>query len=449
MTNHSEVQSDSDTDELRAQLLHNLASLFLKMQTVLHVSDFSTQEIVHLSQIFSLYQPIIKKTIQEVLLRHDTIVSGTCLDELVSAVMGYNIFISATAKGEDLSTNKRWKTHVKSSYPGVRPVQHELEPGHSTVHISILEIIQEIFRHTDILDKIKEMKPEQKSQYMSHQDGSYFKDNELLSSEELTLPLLLYTDDLEIADQFATSRKIHKLTAVYWAFADLPSKYRSNLHIIQLAALCKVPDVERFGYDKTLDPLLGEIFTLEKDGVFIDSIDQVVKGSAMYVLSDNLAAHAFAGFMKSFRVKYFCRFSTAMIDQIQSHEVADRELSVRTEANHDHDLNVVKQGEKGSLHGVQGNCVLNQRLDYFHTVSGFPPDVLHDLLEGIVPVELAVCIRKMILSKCFTLQYLNKRIASFPYQHTSDPSVSQRHMLKRTSLEAMVMRMLHCLGCSL
>lgn len=136
---------------------------------------------------------------------------------------------------------------------------------------------------------------------MSHQDGSYFKSNELLSSEELTLPLLLYTNDLEIANPVGTSRKINKLSTVYWLCADLPSKYRSNLHVIELAALCKVADIQRFGYERKLGPLLGELRTLEKDGVFIESIGKVVKGTVMCVVSDNLAALALAGFLKSFR----------------------------------------------------------------------------------------------------------------------------------------------------
>lgn len=40
-------ESDSlcDTSQLKAQLHHNLSSLFLKMQTVLHVSDMASQEI--------------------------------------------------------------------------------------------------------------------------------------------------------------------------------------------------------------------------------------------------------------------------------------------------------------------------------------------------------------------------------------------------------------------
>lgn len=61
--------------------------------------------------------------------------------------------------------------------------------------------------------------------------------------------------------------------------------------------------------------------------------------------------------------------------------------------------------------------VLRDFLDYFHPITGFPPDVLHDLLEGIVPVELSLCIKTLIQMKYFTLEYLNQKIASFPYQH--------------------------------
>lgn len=61
---------------------------------------------------------------------------------------------------------------------------------------------------------------------------------------------------------------------------------------------------------------------------------------------------------------------------------------------------------------------MRESLQYFHTTTGFPPDVLHDLLEGIVPVELSLCIQEMIRLKYFTLEYLNRKIVSFHYQHS-------------------------------
>lgn len=78
----------------------------------------------------------------------------------------------------------------------------------------------------------------------------------------------------------------------------------------------------------------------------------------------------------------------------------------------------VLHGDSQSQCGVKGDCVLRQSLQHFHPITGFPPDVLHDLFEGIVPVELARCIQEMIRLKYFTLEDLNRKIMSFPYQHT-------------------------------
>lgn len=177
-----EVNSQCDTDTLRVQLNHNLASLFLKMQFILHVSDMASQEIVeHLTQIFSLSQPILKHDIREILQSHELTVSETLLNEVVSTVMDSNVIVSATAKGKQLSSTKRRKTFIENNYPVVKPVQYLLQPGHTAVHVPILEMIQKIFNHTDILDKIKETKVAQNSHYVSHQDGLYFKENTFLS----------------------------------------------------------------------------------------------------------------------------------------------------------------------------------------------------------------------------------------------------------------------------
>lgn len=201
-------------------------------------------------------------------------------------------------------------------------------------------------------------------------------------------------------------------------FADLSSKYRSSLHVIQLATLCKVKDIEIFGYERVLRPLLKDICTLEYDGVFIESIGRAVRGTVMCVVSDNLAAHSFAGFTKSFRATHFCRICYATKDQIQTFVVSDGEFSLRTKASHDVDVQAVIQGQCQQQCGVQQDSVFNKHLEHFHTITGFPPDILHNLFEGIVPVELALCLEALIHSKYFTLEDLNKRISSFPYQHT-------------------------------
>lgn len=100
--------------------------------------------------------------------------------------------------------------------------------------------------------------------------------------------------------------------------ADLPSKYRSALHVIQLAALCNVADIQTFGYEKALGPLLRDRRILEQVRVFIESVGKVVQGTVMCVVCDNLAAHDLAGCSKSFRAEYFCRFCAATQAKLHS-----------------------------------------------------------------------------------------------------------------------------------
>lgn len=77
---------------------------------------------------------------------------------------------------------------------------------------------------------------------------------------------------LENANALGTSSK-----------GNLPPKYRSVVCTIQLAVPAKVTDLQKYGYAGVLEPLIHDIHTLEKDGVFIDSIGQNVKGTILCI----------------------------------------------------------------------------------------------------------------------------------------------------------------------
>lgn len=67
---------------------------------------------------------------------------------------------------------------------------------------------------------------------------------------------------------------------------------------------------------------------------------------------------------------------------------------------------------------VKKVCPLTEKLKHFHFVTGYPPDVLHDLLEGVIPLELALCLNLFVRKQYFTLLQLNNLIAEFPYNWT-------------------------------
>jgi len=62
------------------------------------------------------------------------------------------------------------------------------------------------------------------NEYQTQVDGVYFRENGLLTSDEFTIAIGLYIDDFEVANPLWTSKKKHKMCAVYWVIASKPAK---------------------------------------------------------------------------------------------------------------------------------------------------------------------------------------------------------------------------------
>lgn len=69
-------------------------------------------------------------------------------------------------------------------------------------------------------------------------------------------------------------------------------------------------------------------------------------------------------------------------------------------------------------------------MEHFHVVSGYPPDLLHDLLEGVVLTELALCLKALISKGYFSLEILNAAIKQY---RTNNPQlITKNFSSKRT-----------------
>lgn len=56
--------------------------------------------------------------------------------------------------------------------------------------------------------------------------------------------------------------------------------------------------------------------------------------------------------------------------------------------------------------GVKWPCVLAGNLSDFDVTTKYPPDIHHDILEGVVQVELAQCLGMLISPKNVSLNNL-------------------------------------------
>lgn len=388
------------------------------MQTILHIPEYSGQRVIQrINQIQLLSQPVLRTDIQQIISPHcaDGDVNYV-VNRIMNAVSQNNILLKHTDTDGSLSTASKRSSYITQEFPIVMPVEYPLDKnGNSVVYVPILKMLQALLSHKDILDKA--LHPETIPEgYHSFRDGTCYKGNALLNVDEFRIVLGLYIDEFEVANPLGTSKKKHKMCAVYWVLANLDSKYRSTLHSIQLALLCKDSSVEKHGYQEVLRPLIQDLVTLEEHGVYVEQLAESVKGTVLYVSADNLGAHSLAGFQESFAADHFCRFCLCHRNDVQDSEVRSGLHQPRTRESHDaHVQEVLHDHALARQYGVKRGCPLSDNLTYFHVVGGFPPDILHDFLEGVVPVELALCLQSFIAKKYVTLDSVNEAIRKFPY----------------------------------
>ena len=91
-------------------------------------------------------------------------------------------------------------------------------------------------------------------------------------------------------------------------------------------------------------------------------------------------------------------------------------------------------------HSTTYGVVLNDIPD-FHVADGqMPQDVMHVLLEGVLPFEIKLMLKVFIVDKCyFNLDDLNGRLANFVYGRndlrSKPPKLfEQKHILGDTGL---------------
>lgn len=208
--------ADVTHSDLANQLEHNLAGLFLKMQSILHIPASSIQEIIQqFNQIHALSLPLLNKTISSVLMRCLPNADESLIAEVVNAFSESNFFSkccdSLLVTG-CLSTIKRRNSYVLAEFPLVMPVEYMIDRETKPVaYVPILSMLQKMLNKSDILDKALSIPESEPVMYSSYNDGHYFKNNSLLNSEEFRIALGFYVDDFEVANPLGTSRGKHKI----------------------------------------------------------------------------------------------------------------------------------------------------------------------------------------------------------------------------------------------
>ena len=252
--------------------------------------------------------PVTQKTIIHFLQDRNCQVDESVVKELATELCTLNPIQAAIGNRGPLSTTWKWKKYYRKHFNVVEPVEYVLDQKNRRFfqYVPILKSLQQLLNCETILNKAVNLKEKyqqresDKQVYRYFWDGLLFKRHSILS-KECSISLILYVDDFEICNPLGTSRRRHKICALYWILGNLPPGCHSSLSSIHLAALINTNDVKVYGYEKVLEPLLRDLITLEQQGVFVEKLGKHLKGTVQCVVADNLGAHGIAGFVEFFQ----------------------------------------------------------------------------------------------------------------------------------------------------
>ena len=103
------------------------------MQTILHVSQRATQEIIeHIDQLFSLSEPVVRESVIKILGKHSCPFTDTLVSEIVQAVSESNVLHTSVTPEGTLPTAKGRKCYYEEKFPFVKPVEYLIESSQHT-----------------------------------------------------------------------------------------------------------------------------------------------------------------------------------------------------------------------------------------------------------------------------------------------------------------------------
>lgn len=324
--------------------------------------------------------------------------------------------------------NRRLNDYAKEELCYIEPVEIVLGQNTNGINITmqyvpILKTIEALLKHEDVLAEVMQGHQSLDGKLRDFCDAANYQNNNIFQSHLPTLEIQLYTDDFTIANPLGNKAKTLKLGAFYFILGNLSPQYKSKLYVIQLAIICKSIHIKKYGFSKVMEPLIQDLIILEKDGVTVkvNATTYNFKGTVSYMSADNLAAHGVGGFIESFsgfRISRFCMATSEGIKNCLSVDLCD----MRTKDSYNAQVSSVS-GDSSlcSVYGIKECSPLN-KLNHYHVIDGLPSDISHDLFEGLVPEVLEHVIRYCVQNQIFSLEYLNDRIANFPYGNVDKPN---------------------------
>lgn len=243
----------------------------------------------------------------------DTFIENNDSEQYNNLLQEFNILsqvlepYSTITKLENLAKN--WSTYVA-------PVEVELGARYESRYksgrmcltqvketfqqIPLKEMLINFFSSDGVLNTVKQYKRRAKNEInemINIQQGAYYRNHEILSTDDNVIALKFYIDDVEVANPLNSKTGIHKLGLIYFTVKDLPITHMSYLENIFLCNIHYAVDVKKYDYNQILHPLIRELEELKRDGITIyeNGVEHNLKFILWQFIGDNLGIQKLFG----------------------------------------------------------------------------------------------------------------------------------------------------------
>lgn len=313
----------------------------------------------------------------------------------------------------EIRLGTRIETVIKNGINSIKTVNENFE------YIPITRTLESIIQNQNLRDKIENEPNSINSESISSfRDTTTYKNSAFFQSYPTAIRINLYYDDIEICNPIGSRSSFHKLAMFYFTIQNFPLQMNSALNNIYTLAICYKSDIKKYGFEAILKPLVEDLKMLESEAGLLIYLDEsttyTIRAALVSFTGDTLAAHEILGHMGP-SCKYFCRI--CQISRLQLHiDPPGSDYFLRNKEDHQKQVERVLENPRSAIHfGINGPTELN-KLSNFNSTGNVIFDPMHDLLEGIVQLEIKMVLNYYIFEKnYFTVDFLNQRIYSFRY----------------------------------
>ncbi len=416
------AEEDSTCDNMQDLFMFfekQFASFLLRCKEV-HIlplivqSEFANmiKNLVHI--LLTKYKNIICKYLH----KHYIVFYGQDWDEIVDIERYLNVIGSLTA------TEYKIMSYLRRSNLITEPKEYYVDRNKhkgTFQYIPINSVLCKLLSHGDVIDSITNQEVIKADNNLHNFcDGELFKNDPYFIAYPSALQIQLYLDELELCNPLGSRRGKHKVTVIYYMIGNLPKHFRSQQKFIHLSNIVEHKFIKEAGYnyDNVLQHLLRDLQVLQTEGleITVNGKQKNIRGKLIGVSADNLSAHTLAGFQIHFQSGRICRF--CMIDHADISTCFDEsQCTLRCKNNYDYHLQAVEENAaNANIYGVRKACAL-QSLPLFDVITSFPPDIMHDLMEGVIPITIQLLLQYLRDANIISCDMFNDKLRDVKISH--------------------------------